>query len=354
MSKDDAIPPADKDDDSIVLLKGAEEFETWFAGVSGADCDPAISHSVFGNLRGLTYKKRKGNDNNQRNNWMKIPRSIVLESDFTQQDWDAKLAQQLWFEVLQGPQSTIAGYVSLLTQGDTWTINQLPKVPPSTAPDSIRHWSSAEKSVLSDNPSGQRLLELEQTQRQIWTSKLEKVNGMTWEQFEWAMEVVHSRAFCGDFGMGGRNSFPPIVTIASPIAAGLAGYAYYVTLHGQSDDVLFGLAVLATLPSLVNLLRQDPPAAVLLPFIDSANHLEDAKSSIEYSSLNDSFTLSGDSSRCIVNESNGKQQLYISYGEKKDTELLLNYGFLRGVSSEGDSSARRRKLAEMFVARNAS
>jgi hypothetical protein len=55
-----------------------------------------------------------------------------------------------------------------------------------------------------------------------------------------------------------------------------------------------------------------------------------------------------------VNEPNGKPQLFISYGKKKDTELLLNYGFLRGVSSEGDSSTRRRKLAETFLANNSS
>ena len=109
---------------------------------------------------------------------------------------------------------------------------------------------------------------------------------MTWEQFEWAMEAVHSRAFCGDFGTSG--GLPTSVTIGSPIVAAVAGYVYFVQLHGLNDAILYGLAALAAIPSVINILKGSPPVAVLLPLIDSANHDEGADSLIEYSPLTDS------------------------------------------------------------------
>ena len=50
----------------------------------------------------------------------------------------------------------------------------------------------------------------------------------------------------------------------------------------------------------------------------------------------------------------------ISYGVRKDSELLLNYGFLRGVTMEGlknvdEDESRdgiRQRLAEQFLSRN--
>ena len=93
--------------------------------------------------------------------------------------------------------------------------------------------------------------------------------------------------------------------------------------------------------------------AVLLPLIDSANHLEEADSAIEYSPLTDSFDLKG-GPKCLLEEEDGKQQLYISYGKKSDRELLLNYGFLKGTSYKvGENETERRKqLAEKFIANN--
>ena len=176
-------------------------------------------------------------------------------------------------------------------------------------------------------------------------------SSMTWEQFEWAMEAVHSRAFCGDFGVGGGSSLSNAVNIGVPAAAALAGYVYFAPLHGQNDVVLFALAALGSIPSVINLLRESPPVAVLLPLIDSANHLEEADSSIEYNPLTDSFDLNG-GQNCLVVEEDGTQQLYISYGRKSDKELLLNYGFLKGTTyNVGYNETERRKLlAEKFLA----
>lgn len=163
-----------------------------------------------------------------------------------------------------------------------------------------------------------------------------------------AMEVVHSRAFCGDFGI--TSGVPKAVLLSIPGLAALAGYYYFVVLHGQNDIVLALLALVAGIPVLFSAISKETPAAVLLPLIDSANHREDACSTINYNQLNESFNLSiGE--KCIV-DTNGKKQLFISYGKKKDTELLLNYGFLQGVDvSDSSPDVRRKKLAEAFLSR---
>jgi len=142
---------------------------------------------------------------------------------------------------------------------------------------------------------------------------------------------------------------------------------YYATRTAEpSDAVLAGLAGAALLPTLV---RNDDAAtaAVLLPLIDSANHLEEADSRIDYDPVQQCFELSIGPA-CLVPEDDGsastprQTQLYVSYGKKKDPELLLNYGFLPGVSTTtspttttnggGGGDDYRRRLAEAFLHRN--
>ena len=100
----------------------------------------------------------------------------------------------------------------------------------------------------------------------------------------------------------------------------------------------------------------------MLPLIDSANHLQEADSVIEYDPVIDSFTLSL-GRKCLVEEVDEigrRAQVCISYGVRKDSELLLNYGFLRGVTIDGlkdivgdeDRDETRRRLAEQFLIRN--
>eukprot|EP00980_Cylindrotheca_fusiformis_P007939 scaffold1697_cov120-Cylindrotheca_fusiformis.AAC.21 len=324
------------------VLGGVSSFEKWFQSVAGADCSGGLSHDDFGNLRGLTYKT------STEESVMTIPKSIVLDSNFDDQDWDAQLAEKLWKECKKGPSSSISGYVQLLTRGQ-WDPAGQPALPPSTAPDALRHWTDSQLSVLKEDPSGKKVLDLMEQQQQIWRRKFSAVSEMTWEEFQWAMEVVHSRSFCGNFGV--NNGLPKPLLLSLPLLAGMMGYYYYAVIHGQNDLVLAGLALVAGAPALFSLLSKDNPVAVLLPLIDSANHMESADSVIQYDPLSESFTLTVGEG-CIVN-TNGKDQLFISYGEKKDTELLLNYGFLQGVDLSGDFSddSRRKKLADAFLAR---
>jgi hypothetical protein len=323
------------------ILGGVNEFESWFSSVSGASCSPSVTHAAFGSLRGLDYSSSpleltKGE-------LLTVPRSRVLQSDFSLPDWDANLAEQLWMECVKGTESEISGYCELLKRGST------DKIPPSTAPDSLRHWTDEQKQLLVTTVAGERLIELQNQQEGQWKRKFSKIKDMSWDEFEWAMEVVHSRAFCGDFGIG-SSPISPVLSAAIPLVAAVAGYVYFVQMHGQDDIVLLGLGVAVAVPAIINLLSQSPPAAVLLPLIDSANHREGADSTIDYSPLSSAFTLSAGPG-CLVEE-DGKKQLYINYGKKKDVELLLNYGFLEGVTTKGGEGAYRKGLAETFLQRN--
>lgn len=97
--------------------------------------------------------------------------------------------------------------------------------------------------------------------------------------------------------------------------------------------------------------------AVLLPFIDSANHLQEARSNIQFDPVKGVFTVCMEGMNCIVEEDDDRKQFYISYGEKRDTELLLNYGFLPKMNDyldegETDNDEIRRVLAELFNSRS--
>lgn len=121
------------------------------------------------------------------------------------------------------------------------------------------------------------------------------------------------------------------------------------------------LAVVASLPVGLTIIadQKGSKEAVMLPLIDSANHLQEADSVIEYDPVVDGFVLSL-GRKCLVKETDGRAQVCISYGVRKDSELLLNYGFLRGVTMEGVKSGEedesrnevRQCLAEAFISRN--
>jgi hypothetical protein len=270
----------------------------------------------------LTFTEENGIE--KKTHALSIPDKLVLSAPFSDLDWDANLAQQLWTECLRGRQSDIHGYCALLTLGIPVNLDACPA---SAAPNALRHWTDAQRQLLTKSVKGRKLLDYQLEQEMQWKSKYAclQTTKMTYEQFRWAMEVVHSRAFCGTFG---TSTLSPLA--AAPLVAGAMGYSYLQDNTDPSDLFLFGLAVLGALPVLVNVASPKEEKAVLLPLIDSANHLATADSIIEYNPLSSEFTLSV-GPKCLVEEEGSKTQLYISYGAKSDAELLNNYGFLPGV-----------------------
>jgi len=264
-------------------------------------------------------------------------------------------------ECQQGQQSDIHGYCSLLTRGQDF--NTAFPCPPSTAPDCIRNWTPAQIELLKESKRGERLVRIHEQQAGEWLEKYDALppsdrNTFTKEQFFWAMEAVNSRAFKGDFG--GENVLKKLSSSLLPFAA--AAFALnYIQAGPFASDERFTVALLALscAPVLLNFVSENfgmkTTDAVLLPFIDSANHVESARSNLEFDPLKGVFTVSVEGRNCIVDD-DGKKQFYVSYGTKKDTELLLNYGFLPAMDvSNMDASTSedetRRRLAATFNSR---
>lgn len=347
-------------------------FESWYAAYDKSFCNPAVGHTIFGvSLRGLEWKT-KGADaakiptEGAKAEICRVPASMVLQSDFQKSDWDAQLACQLWAEC-SNKSSPLSGYCRLLLGSTQTTTAAGDPCPDSVSPNALRHWSPAQRQSLASYTAGQQLLDLEERQQVSWRKKYDQLNPtskskFSWPQFVWAMEVVHSRAFRGqNFETSLSSSIPSLL---APVIVAAAGWQYNFSVAEPSYTILGALAVLATLPIIFSLVLGTPPSsAVLLPLIDSANHIETADSTIAYDPLRSCFQLQC-GPKCFVSEGGDgddaqqqKTQLFVSYGPKTDTELLLNYGFLPNVPcSEGNDEAvrdqQRRRLAEAFQARS--
>lgn len=363
-------------------LPGVNEFEHWFDKVCDNyhskdkknDTTKYVRHGMFANGRGLELIVNKDG----KNVWtasdrgetpvITVPQEVVLRSVILEDktslesladDWDATLALKLLKECQKGPQSDIYGYCMLLTRGQEFE-SAFP-APPSTAPHCIRNWTKEQKERLLMSTRGERLVRMQEKQSLEWTGKYEALSPedkhmFTKEQFFWDMEAVHSRAFKGEFG-GEENVLNQLSKALVPFAAAALALNYVQTTPVAGDDTLTGvLLALSCAPVVLNFLSDrigmKKMDAVLLPFIDSANHLEEAQSKIELDPLKGVFTVSVEGRNCIVEENKGKtignsnsnssngnnrrtgqKQLYISYGPKGDSELLLNYGFLPQVTS---------------------
>lgn len=355
-------------------LGGVEIFEEWFSAnsSSGAEAN-SIKHALFhsDSLRGLEFTSTKSSDLSK---VAVVPRSLVLSAPFSDDDdeeggrsWDTNLSLKLWQECQKGKDSKYYGYTALLTRGENLINSQSPY--PSTAPDSLRHWTSDEKAMLEKSENGKKLLDFEQKQQKEWRQKYNSLStseteNMSYEDFQWAMEAVHSRAFRGDFGALDGGEGGPLRKIASlllPFSALAFGVFYAIDPTMGKAQYFLPLSIVAAAPVVLTIIadQKGSKEAVLLPLIDSANHLEEADSVIEYD--DGKFVLSL-GRKCLVkevDEGRERAQVCISYGVRKDSELLLNYGFMRGVTMDGvktgdecdDRSEIRKRLADAFLER---
>ena len=333
-------------------LKGVAGFEEWFEAAAGARVN-SIKHSFFRSYgRGLEFTSTSSKD---LSGVIEAPRRLVLRVPYSEEedsDWDAKLATKLFDECKKGRSSDYWGYCSLLCKGENLNTEGDCRYSP-TAPDALRHWTDTEKEILEGSESGRKLLRLASDQEEKWRRKYESVEGMTYEQFSWAMEAVHSRAFRGEFGAldaGEGGQLRKIASLLLPFSA--LTFGFFAATDPGMNDYYLPAALVAASPVVLTAIadQQGSKEAVMLPFIDSANHLQEADSVIEYDPVKESFVLSL-GRRCLVKEQDGSAQVCISYGIRSDSELLLNYGFVRGFSMEGltDRSLIRKRLAEAYL-----
>ena len=84
----------------------------------------------------------------------------------------------------------------------------------------------------------------------------------------------------------------------------------------------------------------------MLPYIDSANHDETSKFEILFNPLSSSFELAReDGSRGPANG----EELFISYGKRGRTDLLVNFGIVEGGKRGEGVGTGRQALAERFA-----
>ena len=121
------------------------------------------------------------------------------------------------------------------------------------------------------------------------------------------MEAVHSRAFRGDFGAldgGEGGQLRKLASLLLPLSA-LAFGVVYASDPGM-NQYFFPLAVVAASPVVLTMIadQKGSKEAVMLPLIDSANHLQEADSVIEFDPAVDGFVLSL-GRKCLVKEVDG-------------------------------------------------
>lgn len=358
-------------DNTSVALDGVTDFEEWFSSnVSSGARANSICHALFNSMgRGLQFTSTKSSD---LKGVAVVPRKLVMrvpiseEGDKTsERSWDTNLSCLLFDECQKGKDSAYYGYCSLLTRG----FNLQPKMTtyPSTAPDTLRHWSEQQKNRLKESEDGKKLLDAENEQATKWRQKYDSLSvnekeKLSYDNFLWAMEAVHSRAFKGNFNVLDGGEGGPLRKIASlllPLSALAFGIVY--ASDPSMNQYFAPLSIVAASPVALTIIadQKGSKEAVMLPLIDSANHLEEADSVIEYDPTVDAYVLSlGE--KCLVKEVDGavvRAQVCISYGNKKDFELLINYGFLRGVALEGlknedNREGVRQRLIDEFLSRN--
>ena len=340
-------------------------FQDWFENHPKTYCSPFLGYTEFcGGLRGLSWKGNQSNNSallvegNKDDTFEKtavviIPRDITLRADFTDSNWDVNLALQLCEELEKGPESPMSGYFALL--------------PDQPAPNAIRHWTKDQCRRLDGTvncTAGQKLVEAADRQMHRWRRVYEGLSSsspsttsttiintesLSWERFEWAMETVNSRSFCGlasTTGVLWRS-------VGAPLVACTIAWSYINSLNTEpSILVLAGLAMGAVLPTIIQILKPAPELVYMLPLLDLANHREEANSSIRWDPIRQHFSLFIGHD-CLVVEDDGQTQVYFNYGSKSDAEWLLNFGFLPSISGDDvTSDDLRRRFAEEFVRRN--
>jgi hypothetical protein len=294
-----------------------------------AAMDTCTEVALFdGNLRGLKWICSDQLEDEPRV-VATIPARKVLRSTYPSPTWDAQLAWQILEEHRKGSKSDYYPYIKFLTSDQPFSDDTCPA---PLAPHAIRHWTKQQLDALSTTTAGRRLMALHEEQDALWRTKydaLRKIHSYnipSWKHFAWAMEAVHSRAYLGA-SMEAVSTKSLAFTIAPPIVAAILGVLFAGATEARvPPQVVFcGLAVMASLPLISSMMRPPQKSAVLLPFIDVANHCAEAASTIRFDPLINSFDLVINPRRC-VDQSNG--QLFVSYGDKSDGELLLNYGFI--------------------------
>ena len=141
---------------------------------------------------------------------------------------------------------------------------------------------------------------------------------VAYDEFVWALENVRSRSFSGPYA---GTPIKDRLLMGGALAAAGLGYAFMARIPTESVlNAGISVACFNLLYDLV--LSSRLKWYAMCPIIDSLNHSGRVKSNIEYEYFKDTFVVSTESAYA------SGDQVFISYGEKTNEQLVQYYGFL--------------------------
>lgn len=274
-----------------------------------------VEQKVFDDMRGMVAL----DDIKNGEIFVTLPRSAALVVDpldkcpcaefvdpgyYKKCPWYVKMAILLLFERNKGPSSRVFGYIKQL-------------------PDSIDtpvRWSEQELDELQNPSFKDSVMQQKIEWKRLFTEFQRNSRGASenYDDFLWALENVRSRSFSGPYA---GSPIKDRVTMAALLAAAGAGYA--ALSHIPLESVLNAGISVACFNLIYDLvLSSRLKWYAMCPIIDSLNHSDSVNSSIEFEYFRDTFVVSTD-----MNYGKGSQ-IFISYGEKTNEQLLQYYGFV--------------------------
>lgn len=288
-------------------------YHDW-ARESGVQFDK-VEQKEFGEVRGMVALA----DIQAGEMFINLPRSAALVVDPLEKcpcpefvdsgyyktcPWYVKMAILLLSEKDKGSSSRIYGYIKQL-------------------PDSIDtpvRWSEKELDELQNPRFKESIMKQMEDWKQLYKEFKNNSKGATksYDEFLWALENVRSRSFSGPYA---GSPIKDRITMAAVIIAGGAGYAAFA--HIPLESILNAGISVACFNLLYDLvLSSRLKWYAMCPIIDSLNHSGFVNSMIEFEYFRDTFVVSTDS------EYSKGSQVFISYGDKTNEQLLQYYGFI--------------------------
>ena len=218
--------------------------------------------------------------------------------------WYVKMGLLMLAERRRGKSSRVSGY-----------IDQLPE-----SMDTPVRWSTGELEELQSEKLKDAVGRQQAEWKRLYGELQSKGNcsGVSYDDFVWALENVRSRSFSGPYA---GTPIKDRLTMGGLLAAVGLTYAFVAKIPTESIlNAGISVACFNLLYDLV--LSSRLKWYAMCPIIDSLNHSSRVASSIEYEYFKDTFVVSTESAYAEGD------QVFISYGEKTNEQLVQYYGFV--------------------------
>lgn len=181
--------------------------------------------------------------------------------------------------------------------------------------DTPLHWSSLDDLQYA---SMSESVQLQQTKWKSYYDQLQ-ISDLSYDTFVWACECARSRAFSGSYtGSGFDPKLYAFTLLLVTVYVGLNLGTLEQAANGAGLVVVFSILKDFVFPKFKKTKRY-----VICPMIDMANHRsKDASADVSFEFFGNAYSLA------VESTVPRNQQLFISYGERSNDQLLQYYGFV--------------------------